>query len=175
MQEREQKWDALHEDDKLLGAGIRNMIAKTMKGVGQGQQERERENKRQMTARTDGGGLVASQHADTTREEEPEKRQQLQQQPKPKLELKLQLKNATRAQAKVSAHTRSTVGDHPTPSVESEGTRRPRPRPDGWIEDCGEMPDIKKRRERTALQYNGPGNCVSNQQSALPPEGTGPL
>jgi hypothetical protein len=39
------------------------MIAKTMKGVAQVQEERERE--REMTARTDGGGLEASQHADT--------------------------------------------------------------------------------------------------------------
>jgi len=31
MQEREQKWDAHHEDDKLWGVGITNMIAKTMK------------------------------------------------------------------------------------------------------------------------------------------------
>jgi len=36
MQEREQKWDARHEDNKLWGAGITNMIAKTMKGVAQG-------------------------------------------------------------------------------------------------------------------------------------------
>jgi len=31
MQEREQKWVARHEDDKLWGAGITNMIAKVMK------------------------------------------------------------------------------------------------------------------------------------------------
>jgi len=90
MQDREQKWDARHEDDKLWGASITNMIAKTMKGVAQGQEGREREKERQMTARTDRGGLEALQHADTTREEEPEKRQQLQQQPKPKLQLKRQ-------------------------------------------------------------------------------------
>ena len=47
---------------------------------------------RDETAVTDSGGLEASQHADTMREEEPEKRQQLQQQPKPKLQLKLQPK-----------------------------------------------------------------------------------
>jgi hypothetical protein len=33
MQEREQNWDARHEDDKLWEAGITSMIAKTMKGV----------------------------------------------------------------------------------------------------------------------------------------------
>jgi len=67
MQEREQKWDARHEDDKLWGAGITNMIAKVMKGVapGQGVREKEREN----AARMDSGGLEASQHADTTEEE----------------------------------------------------------------------------------------------------------
>jgi len=66
-----------------------NMIANTMKGVPQGQEGRERE--REMTARTDGGGLEASHHADMMREEGPKERQQLQQQPKPKLQLKLQL------------------------------------------------------------------------------------
>jgi len=93
MQGREQSWDARYEDDKVWGAGITNMIAKTMKGVAQGQEERGRE--REATARTDGGGLEASQHADTTREEGPEERQLPQQQqpkPKPKLQLKLQPK-----------------------------------------------------------------------------------
>jgi hypothetical protein len=37
MQEREQKWDTRHEDDKLWGAGITNMIATVMKGVAPGQ------------------------------------------------------------------------------------------------------------------------------------------
>jgi hypothetical protein len=87
MEEREQKWDARHKDDKLWGAGITNMIAKIMKGVAPGQEAREKE--RDETAGLDSGGLEASQHADTTREEEPEKLQQLQQQPKPKLQLKL--------------------------------------------------------------------------------------
>jgi hypothetical protein len=54
MQGREQKWDAHHEDDKLWGAGILNMISETMKAVAQGQEGREKE--RQTTARTDGGG-----------------------------------------------------------------------------------------------------------------------
>ena len=42
------------------------------------------------TEKMDGGGLEASQHADTTQEGGAEKCQQLQQQPKPKLLLKLQ-------------------------------------------------------------------------------------
>ena len=90
MQRREQKWDARYEEDKVWGAGIMNIISKTMKGVAQGQEKRERE--REVTARTDGGGLEASQHADTKREEGPEEHQQPQQQPKrkPKLQLKLQ-------------------------------------------------------------------------------------
>jgi len=66
MQERERKWDTHHEDDKLLGVGIMNMIAKTMQGVAQGQEASERE--RQMTASTDGGWLEALQHAHMTRE-----------------------------------------------------------------------------------------------------------
>jgi len=93
MQEREQKWDARYEDDKVWGAGTMNMIAKTMNGVAQDKEERERE--REATASTDCGGLEASQHADTTREEGPEVRQQPQQQqqqlkPKTKLQPKLQ-------------------------------------------------------------------------------------
>ena len=64
MQEREQKWDARREDDKLWGAGITNMIAKVMKGVAPGPDVREKD--REKTARMDGGGLEASQHADTT-------------------------------------------------------------------------------------------------------------
>lgn len=59
MQEREQQWDSSHEDDKLWGEGITNMIAKTMKWGAQGLEGRE--NKGQVPARTDGGGLQASQ------------------------------------------------------------------------------------------------------------------
>jgi hypothetical protein len=66
MQEREQKWDTRHEHNNLWGAGITNMIAKVMKGVAPGQEAREKE--RDETARMDGGGLEASQHADTTQE-----------------------------------------------------------------------------------------------------------
>jgi hypothetical protein len=43
MQEREQKWDARHEDDKVWGAGITNMIAKVVKGVAPGQEAREKD------------------------------------------------------------------------------------------------------------------------------------
>jgi len=89
MEGREQKWDARNEDEKVWGAGITNLIAKTMKGVAQGQEERERE--REVTARTDGGGLEVSQHADTTREDGPKERQQPQQQQQPKPRPKLQL------------------------------------------------------------------------------------
>jgi len=75
---------------QAVRGGITNMIAETMNGVAQGQEWKEKA--RQMTARTDGGGLEASQHADTPREEDPQKRQFVQQQPKPKLQLKLQPK-----------------------------------------------------------------------------------
>jgi len=90
MQEREQKWDARHEDHKLCGVAITYMTAKVMKGVAPGQEAREKE--RDKTANMDGGGLEASQHADTTLDGGPEKRQQLQHQPKPKLQLTLQPK-----------------------------------------------------------------------------------
>jgi len=136
MQEREQKWDARHEDDKLWGAGITNMIARIMKGVASGHEARE--NERDETAGMDGGGLEASQHADTTREEEPEKRQQLQQQPKPKLQLKLQPK-PQRAPKPKSAPTparwwetfppraksqRAPVGPGPAPTAGSSMAER---------------------------------------------------
>ena len=61
------------------------MIAKVMKGVAPGQEVRERE--RDKTAGMDGGGLEASQHADTTQEGGPEQFQQLQLQPETRLPL----------------------------------------------------------------------------------------
>jgi len=88
MQEREKKWYARHEDDQTWGAGITNMIAKVMKGVAPGQETSEKE--RDKTAGMDGGGLEASQHADTTQAEGPGKHQLLQQQRRPGLPLKLQ-------------------------------------------------------------------------------------
>jgi hypothetical protein len=77
MRGREQKWYARYEVNKEWGAGITNMIGKTMKGVAQGQELKERE--REVTARTDGEGLEASQHAVTIRVEGPDGRQQPQQ------------------------------------------------------------------------------------------------
>jgi len=67
------------------------MIGMITKGVAQGQEERERE--RKVTARTDGGGVEDSPHADTIREEGPKDREQpqQQQQPKPRPKLQLQL------------------------------------------------------------------------------------
>jgi outer membrane biosynthesis protein TonB len=90
MQEREQKWDSRHEDDKLYVVVITNTIAKVMKRVAPGKEVRVKDTK--MTARKDDGGLETTQHADTTQEVGPEKRPQPQQQPKPKLQLKLQIK-----------------------------------------------------------------------------------
>jgi len=49
---------------QAVGAGITQIIAKVMKGVAPGQDVRKKE--REITARTDSGGLEASQHADTT-------------------------------------------------------------------------------------------------------------
>jgi len=89
-------------------------------------------------------------------------------------------KTTARTQTEVSTRTLKTVGDPPTAGTESEGARWPRPRlrprpcPDRWIKHGGETPGIKESRECTAPQQNGPGNCISDQQSALPPEGTGP-
>jgi hypothetical protein len=54
MQEKEQKWNARYEDEKVRGTPITNIIRKTMKEVPQGQEEREK--KREVTAKTDGGG-----------------------------------------------------------------------------------------------------------------------
>ena len=77
MQKRKQKWVARHEDDKLWGMGITNMIPNIMQGVGRGHEARE--NERDMTAVMDGGGLEASQLADTMQKAGPEKHQELQQ------------------------------------------------------------------------------------------------
>jgi len=66
MQDREQKWNTSHKDDKLWGAGVRIMIAKVMKGVAPGLEGREKQ--RDKTVRMDGWGPEASQHADTTQE-----------------------------------------------------------------------------------------------------------
>jgi hypothetical protein len=41
--ERELMWDARHEDNKLWGEHITNMITHTMKGVAQGHTGREKE------------------------------------------------------------------------------------------------------------------------------------
>jgi hypothetical protein len=90
MQEREQKWDARHEDDKLWGVGITNMIAKVMKGVAPRQEAREKG--RDKTAGMHGGGLEVLQHADTTQKGGLEKRQLLQQQPVTRLPLEVQPK-----------------------------------------------------------------------------------
>jgi hypothetical protein len=88
-QKREHKWDAHYVGNKLWVAGIANMIVKIRKGVARGQEGREKQ--REGTVRTDGGGLVASQYADTTREEGQEQCQQPQQQPKPKPKVQLKL------------------------------------------------------------------------------------
>jgi hypothetical protein len=90
IQLRYQKWDALHEYNKLYGVGIMNMIVKVMKCVAPSQEVRERE--RDKPLRTDGGGLEGSQHGDIIQEVGPVKRQQWQQQLMPKLQLKLQPK-----------------------------------------------------------------------------------
>jgi len=100
MQEREQKWDACHEDDMLWGAAITHMIAKVMIGVAPGQEVREKE--RDKTAGMDGRGLEASQHADTTQEGGPEKRQRLQQQLETRMPLKVQPKPQQRPKPKLA-------------------------------------------------------------------------
>jgi hypothetical protein len=87
IQDREQKWNALHDDDKMCGAGITNMIVKAMKEVAPRHEAREKE--RDKTTGMDGGGLQGLQHAHTTQEGGPEKRQQLKQQPETSLPLKV--------------------------------------------------------------------------------------
>jgi hypothetical protein len=79
----------------VSGAGITNMLAKTRNVVAKRQEERERE--REVTIRTDGGGLESSQHAETTREQGPEQCQRPQQQPNPKPKLKLKLQSNPKA------------------------------------------------------------------------------
>jgi len=72
MQEREEKWDTCHQDDKLWGVCITNLIARVMKGVTPGWEAGEKECHN--IAGMDGWGLEASPHADTTEEAGPENR-----------------------------------------------------------------------------------------------------
>jgi len=117
MQERAQKWDACHKDNKLWVAGITNMIVKVMQGVAPGQEAREKE--RDKTAGMDGRGLKALQHADTTEEGGPGKREQLQQQPKPGLPLILQRKLQHQTKPK-SAPTSATRWETVPPRTQSQ-------------------------------------------------------
>ena len=117
MQEWEQRWVAIHEDDKLWGAGIKNMIAMVMSGVAACQEGSGKET--EMTARTDGGGLEASLHAATTRDKGQEKRQHLQQQPKPKPQLKLQPNPQPTPKPK-SAHTPARQWETVPPRAKSQ-------------------------------------------------------
>jgi hypothetical protein len=55
MQERKQKWDARHVDDKLWGGGITVMLANIMKGVASCQESSKKE--RDKTTTMDSGGL----------------------------------------------------------------------------------------------------------------------
>ena len=154
MQKRQQKWDARNVDDMVWGAGITNMIAKTMKGVAQGHEERERE--REVTARTDSGGLEASKHADTTREEGPEERQQPQQQPKPKPKLQLKLQPTPQPAPKPkSALTPARRWETVPPRAKSQRTRvspGPGPGPAPTAGSCmAERRLILRRHERVPL------------------------
>jgi len=145
------------------------MIAESMNGVPYGLEGIERE--RPMTARTDSGELEASQHAETKRELEPAKCQQLLQQLMPKLQLTLQPKPQL-AHKPRSAPTAAREWE--TVQHRARSQRAPSGPGRGWIGHGQETLDIVKKRECTPLQWDGQGNCVSNQQSALPPRGTGP-
>jgi len=116
-QEREQKWDARHKDDKLWGPGITNTIAKVMKRVARGQEVRHKG--RDESAGMYGGGLEASHHEDTAQEGSPEKHQQLQQQPKPRLPLKVQPKSQHKRKPK-SARTPTRWCDTIPPRTQSQ-------------------------------------------------------
>ena len=58
--------------------------------------------------------------------------------------------------------------------MESTHLQRPRPHLDGWIGHCRVLPDVPERPKSTAPPHNRRRGCVSNQQSTLPPNGTGP-
>jgi len=88
MRDSESKCDPHHEHNKAWGVGISTIITKVRKGVAASQEARETE--RDKSARMDGGGVGAMQHADTTQEGGPGMRQQLQLQLNPRLQLKLQ-------------------------------------------------------------------------------------
>ena len=95
LEDREMKWDQRHKDDVLWGMGIADMTVEVLAKGGVcvvAPAQNARKEGRDETARQDGGGLEASQHAGATQDGEPEKCQlpQQQQKPKPKLQLTLQ-------------------------------------------------------------------------------------
>jgi len=98
LENRETKWDDRHGDNVLWGAGIPDMMAKVLAKARGGKAAptvEVRKKGRNETARQNGEGLEAAQHAGQMQGGEPEKRQ-LQQQPKPKP--KLQLKQQSEQQ-----------------------------------------------------------------------------
>jgi outer membrane biosynthesis protein TonB len=88
LENREEKWDAYHQNDVLCGRGITDMVTKVVTATEGGQRERQKRK-----ADTDGAGLKASIHTDATQTggpEKPEERhqsqpgRQLKPKPKPK-------------------------------------------------------------------------------------------
>ena len=82
LAKREEKWDSYHQDDVLWGKGITDMVTRVVAATEGGQREEKK-------ADTNGVGLEASMHTETSQTGRPEKPEQSQQsqhrrQPKPK-------------------------------------------------------------------------------------------
>jgi len=112
LEKREEKWDAYHQDDVLWGKGITDMVTRVVAATEGGQREERK-------ADTDGAGLEASMHAETTqtgRPEKPEERQQSQ----PEKQLKPKPKPKTNPALTPTPRTTSTpvavTTSEPTPA-----------------------------------------------------------
>jgi len=77
---------------------------------------------------------------------------------------------ATQTQTKANAQSGQIEQGSPTLIPESEGTHRPSPRSDHLIKHGRDTYNSSKRSECHSAQQVAPGNCVRDQQSALPSE-----
>jgi len=102
VEDRETKCDDRHKDNVLWGMDIADMtlekVAKARVGEVAPAQE-ARNDRRDKTARQEGGGVAVSQHAGPTQDGGPQKCQ-LQQQPKPKLKLQCTMQRPLRHEPK---------------------------------------------------------------------------
>jgi len=109
LEEQEKMRDEYHQDERLWGKGIPDVVARAMAGI-------ERDQKEERKADTEGVSLEASIHADLTQTGEPHEPEELQQ-----LQLGRQLKSVPMPKPKPN--------QTPTPNPARAPARRPAPIP----------------------------------------------